>query len=143
MLASLKISSSDIGEIKDLAKSGGHYQIACQKHFDVMHPDHSSVMQSAGKQGEAAATHPNAWYHASTQYFNIKKNGGTDTIAKVAASSPSTVAVTSPARNKRPHPDNVLAADNGSTAPDIDLSDVMNEDKLDEAAYEAMLEMGM
>jgi uncharacterized linocin/CFP29 family protein len=32
-----------VKEIVTLAKSGGNYQLACQKHFDVTHPEHSQM----------------------------------------------------------------------------------------------------
>lgn len=50
---------------------GGHYQIACQNHFDITHPDHQKL-QLLG--GDAVANHPNAWLQASISY-NKLKNG--------------------------------------------------------------------
>eukprot|EP01035_Chromulina_nebulosa_P022258 gene22258-28829_t len=69
LLSSMKISSNDTKEIMQLAKAGGHYQLACQKHFDVSHPGHQ---QMDLKQTESVANHPNAWYHASIQYQKLK-----------------------------------------------------------------------
>ena len=52
VLSSLKISTnpSDVAEIVSLAKgnassglSGNHYGLACQRHFDLTHPDHSKM----------------------------------------------------------------------------------------------------
>jgi hypothetical protein len=42
LLVSLKIGAADAKEIVSIAKSG-HYQVACQKHFDVTHPQHETL----------------------------------------------------------------------------------------------------
>jgi hypothetical protein len=44
LLGSLKLGSGDISEIQGLAK-GSNYQMACQKHFDVTHPGHMSMVE--------------------------------------------------------------------------------------------------
>ncbi len=41
-LNSLKIGANDTREIVTLAKNT-HYQLACQKHFDVTHPGHDNM----------------------------------------------------------------------------------------------------
>lgn len=42
LLSSLKIGAADAGEIKELAKTS-NYQLACQKHFDITHPQHHTM----------------------------------------------------------------------------------------------------
>jgi hypothetical protein len=71
------------------------YQLACQRHFDVTHPDHLVVLQSADARSEAVAQHPNQvraallaalcrsaltplvlqWFQASVQYHRLKSGG--------------------------------------------------------------------
>ncbi len=41
-LGSLKLGAPQIREIVGLAKSS-NYQLACQKHFDITHPDHQEI----------------------------------------------------------------------------------------------------
>ena len=42
LLGSMKLSSPDVSEITQLAKTS-NYQLACQKHFDVVHPGHEKM----------------------------------------------------------------------------------------------------
>jgi DNA primase large subunit len=69
-LNSLKLNSSDVSEMVSLAKTG-NYQLACQRHFNIMHPEH----QDLDIQGsESAANHPNQWFQVSTQYYKLKQS---------------------------------------------------------------------
>mmetsp|Transcript_19050 Transcript_19050/g.38484 ORF Transcript_19050/g.38484 Transcript_19050/m.38484 type:complete len:485 (+) Transcript_19050:62-1516(+) len=68
LLASVKVGAVDATEIAALAKSG-NYQLACQKHFDVTHPDHAHM---DNLKSEAVANHPNLWFQTSTNYYHIK-----------------------------------------------------------------------
>jgi DNA primase large subunit len=43
-LSNLKIAPNDIKEMVTRAKDQGHYQLACQKHFDISHPDHQKIL---------------------------------------------------------------------------------------------------
>jgi len=70
MLGSLSLGGKDLQDILAKAK-GGHYQVACQLHFDATHPDHQK-MQILG--GDAVANHPNAWLLTSVTYTK-QKNG--------------------------------------------------------------------
>ena len=72
MLSSIKIGSDDIKKIVSKAKEG-HYQIACQEHFDITHPDFATFVPHVT---DAAANHPNAWYQHSVTYHRNKANGG-------------------------------------------------------------------
>lgn len=78
LLTSLKISNNnnDVIDIVTLAKgsngqSGQHYGLACQKHFDITHPDHLKLNIP---NSDNVAIHPNQWYQASVQYYNAKSN---------------------------------------------------------------------
>lgn len=61
LLQQEKVGAQDTKEILTLAKQQGHFQLACQKHFDVTHPGHNGI---------AAANHPNQWFLASLHYHN-------------------------------------------------------------------------
>jgi len=83
LLTSLKISNnlSDVNDIVTLAKGGNgnaghHYGLACQKHFDLTHPDHQKMGIS---NSENVAIHPNQWFQASVQYYNMKVGKTTGT----------------------------------------------------------------
>ena len=41
-LMAVKLNPNDIKDIMGL-RSGGHYQLACQKHFEISHPNYSSL----------------------------------------------------------------------------------------------------
>lgn len=76
LLTSLKISNSlnDVNDIVTLAKGGNgqaghHYGLACQKHFDLTHPEHNKMGINGS---ENVALHPNQWFQASVQYYNMK-----------------------------------------------------------------------
>ena len=53
-----------MSEIVKLAKTG-NYQVACQRHFDVVHPNWRAYNI---KTADGAANHPNLWFQASTEY---------------------------------------------------------------------------
>lgn len=53
-----------MSEIVKLAK-GGNYQLACQKHFDVVHPNWKSFNIRGA---DTAANHPNQWFQASADF---------------------------------------------------------------------------
>lgn len=69
-----KLSPEQIRDIVATAKSNNHsaavaaaaaasgimtYQLACQKHFDITHPDHLTLLQNSDVRSEAVAIHPN------------------------------------------------------------------------------------
>lgn len=68
LLNNMKIPTSDVKDMMEL-KASGHYQLACQRHFDVTHPDHKNY---GIKNADGAANHPNGWYLASTSYAKAK-----------------------------------------------------------------------
>ncbi|MBJ7298566.1 MAG: hypothetical protein JHC73_20225 [Dolichospermum sp.] len=55
----------DIKQITEKAKEG-HYQVACQYHFNVSHPLHNHV--------ESVSSHPNSWFNASVNYYKSKNS---------------------------------------------------------------------
>jgi DNA primase large subunit len=86
LLGGLKLGSSDINSIvKD--KQDGHYQLACQKYFDVTHPGHQSMSIGDG----AYSNHPNQFFNASISYHKVK-NGGSATAAAPGGGSSSSQA---------------------------------------------------
>ena len=92
LLSSMKISnnSADVSDIVALAKgsnghSGQHYGLACQKHFDLAHPDH---LKMGVHNSDNVAIHPNQWFQASVQYYK-NKTGTTTTTATAASASAS------------------------------------------------------
>jgi DNA primase large subunit len=72
-LNGMKLSSPDVNDIMKLAKSS-NYQLACQKHFDVTHPDHLKMDLGVGE-GGAVSNHPNMWYQTSVKYHRAKAGG--------------------------------------------------------------------
>lgn len=76
-------------EIGKIARSG-NFQIACQKHYDVTHPDHLSMMSAVSRRWQTVmymfifsivcyvqgsdnvANHPNQWYQSSVEYHKVK-----------------------------------------------------------------------
>jgi DNA primase large subunit len=93
LLGSLSIGGKDLQEIISKANSN-HPQLACQKHFDVTHPDHEK-MQVSGV--DSVANHPNAWIKASIAYEKIKT--AVDDPSKVNSVN-STTTVTPASENK-------------------------------------------
>jgi DNA primase large subunit len=64
------MSLSDKNQIMQLKKNR-NYQLACVKHFEVMHPNAAS---GANVPLDNVGNHPNAWFAASVAY-HAKKNG--------------------------------------------------------------------
>lgn len=74
VLSKMQIGSAgDRNEIMTL-KRNKHYNLACQKHFEVMHPNAASV-KDLNLNG--VGDHPNAWYAASVAYRMAKSDGNT------------------------------------------------------------------
>lgn len=73
LLGKLKIGSVSDRDAIMTYKKGGHFQLACQKHFEVMHPAAASV---DGVKLDGVGNHPNAWFEASVHYHNAKSGGG-------------------------------------------------------------------
>lgn len=73
LLGSLRIGGAEVTEMVKTAKTGNP-QIACQRHFDIAHPNHQSVFSehSSKTHGDTAANHPNQWFQASVLYHKIK-----------------------------------------------------------------------
>ncbi len=72
VLAKMQIgNAAERSEILSL-KQKKHYNLACQKHFEVSHPNAIGVKElNLNGVGE----HPNAWYAASVAY-RVSKSGG-------------------------------------------------------------------
>lgn len=96
MLSSLKLNECDVKDILALAKgpTGGHFQLACQRHFDLTHPDYFAIIADAGSTdaaagngavGGAVANHPNAWFIASVQYHRVKATNSGQTSSQGSA----------------------------------------------------------
>jgi DNA primase large subunit len=69
LLTKLQIGTArDRSEIVSLKKSR-QFQLACQKHFDVMHPQSTAV---EGLSLDNVGNHPNAWFRASVAYHEAK-----------------------------------------------------------------------
>lgn len=74
LLQQLKIgNAADRASIMSLKKSN-QFQLACQKHFEVMHPGAASV-ESVPL--DNVGNHPNSWFRASVAYNEIKAGGAT------------------------------------------------------------------
>ena len=85
VLGSLKISTNDTKDIVETAKKQGHYQVACQKHFDITHPNHQQM--DGLENNFNVANHPNQWYQVSVNYHKIKN--GVKVNANTSTSSES------------------------------------------------------
>lgn len=121
LLTQEKLSPDQIREIVSLARSGSSgnsalaggapggaagmtYQLACQRHFDVTHPDHLTVLAHGGgdARSEAVANHPNQWFQASVQYHRIKNNTGATSATSnstASAATSTTTATTQPTQD--------------------------------------------
>jgi hypothetical protein len=167
MLSSLRIANEEVKDIVQLAKGGGHYQLACQRHFDLAHPDHAMVLAET-REGDAAANHPNGWFQASMQYHRRKKNPNAANAAAVMtpSSTPSSqsqsyvsqakkmTAVASPTEvitsheNSMDDDDLIAAAESQMRADEHSRAAISSssnkrqheEEEVDEAAMEAMME---
>lgn len=71
LVSSLKIQSvsPEVKDIVQLAKSS-NYQIACQRHFEVLHPGYLDMPDL--KLADSVANHPNQWYLTSVNYHKLK-----------------------------------------------------------------------
>lgn len=95
MLSGLKLGLPEVKEIVTLAKHGpggaanaANYQLACQKHFDLTHPNHLNIPDI---RSESVANHPNQWFQASLGYHRAKN--GQSTASASATSSTADVMV--------------------------------------------------
>jgi len=91
MLSALKIGGSEVKEIVDKAKKEGHYQVACQRHFELTHPD-------SFKHGVTGtvAEHPNQWFQASVTYHKSLQGISEAKNQDVSKTAVSGVAAVSP-----------------------------------------------
>ena len=60
------VNSSGVNEIVNLVV-GQHYQIACRRHFELLHPDYSN---------QIVVSHPNQYYDESRKYYKEKNKNG-------------------------------------------------------------------
>lgn len=81
MLGALKIGGEEVKAIVQMAKGGGHYQLACERHFNAVHPEREKHGVTGG-----IAEHPNQWFQASVTYH--KSLSGQNTKPAGATSSP-------------------------------------------------------
>jgi DNA primase large subunit len=65
------LSLSDKNAILSLKKNH-NYQLACTKHFEVLHPNAASAPDV---QLDNVGNHPNSWFAASVSYHSSKKLG--------------------------------------------------------------------
>ena len=84
MLNSLRIGPNETKEIVGTAKAG-HYQVACQLHFDTTHPGYQQMSLNVNE----PSTHPNQWFLASVAYAKAK-SGGVAAAAGAAAPAAAT-----------------------------------------------------
>ena len=77
-------NASERNEIMTLKKQK-HFNLACQKHFEVSHPS-AQMVKSINLNG--VGEHPNAWYAASVAY-HAAKNGDGDTKTEETKTTPS------------------------------------------------------
>jgi DNA primase large subunit len=73
--SSTNISSQEAKEIVSVAKQQGQYQFACQRHFDLLHPNHIELAAQyplESMRSEMVAQHPNQWFQASVIYHRLK-----------------------------------------------------------------------
>ena len=73
LLGQLKIGNASDREAIMAHKRDGNYQLACTKHFEVMHPMATGV---EGVNLDGVGNHPNAWFSASVSYHNVKSRNG-------------------------------------------------------------------
>ena len=72
-------SATERNEIMNLKKKD-HYNLACQKHFEIMHPN-ATGMKDLSLNG--VGDHPNAWYAASAAY--VAGTSGGDKKVEIAS----------------------------------------------------------
>lgn len=93
LFGSMSIGGQDLQDILDRTKNQ-HWQLACQKHFEVTHPGYEKM--AGVNQLDNVGSHPNAWLAASLSYETIKR-GGALNAATPAPTNSNGVAVTPPA----------------------------------------------
>ena len=91
LLSKLHISSNDVDSILHL-KHSKNYNLACVKHFEVTHPGATSGAVK-GLQLDGVGNHPNAWFQASSSYYELK-NGTSPKDVKMKASRNSSPSAT-------------------------------------------------
>jgi DNA primase large subunit len=77
LLGQLKIGNASDREAIMAHKREGNFQLACAKHFEVMHPSATSL---EGVNLDGVGNHPNAWFSASVSYHNVKSRNGTGSM---------------------------------------------------------------
>mmetsp|Transcript_9268 Transcript_9268/g.19539 ORF Transcript_9268/g.19539 Transcript_9268/m.19539 type:complete len:512 (-) Transcript_9268:1164-2699(-) len=81
LLGKLKIGNAGERDAIMALKKEGNFQLACAKHFEVMHPSASSV---EGVNLDGVGNHPNSWFTSSVQYHQAKAGGdGTTSMEAV------------------------------------------------------------
>jgi DNA primase large subunit len=73
LLGKLKIGGVAEREAILKLKRDGNPNLACAKHFEIMHPSAGAV---EGVSLEGVGNHPNAWFTASRKYYEAKDGGG-------------------------------------------------------------------
>lgn len=102
-LQGLSLDSKDTNDIMSKVKNGGHFQLACQLHFDAVHPDHLKTIPG---EGDAAHTHPNSWMKASLAYNRAKTGKNAVSSGEKTVGSPeSTGANGAPVTPAHPNPE--------------------------------------
>lgn len=87
LLGSMSINGLNRDKILDQVKEN-HFQIACQRHFEITHPN----AMSKGINQDGVGNHPNAWTRASMEYHGhaakaaVKEEGASATAAAVSSS---------------------------------------------------------
>jgi DNA primase large subunit len=86
-LQGLNLGGKEVHDMMALVK-GHNYQLACQKHFDLTHPDHHKLGPSKDGNGnvifDAAANHPNSWFNASIAYHKAKNGTSATSVTEPA-----------------------------------------------------------
>ena len=72
LLGKLKIGGVAERESIMKLKREGNPNLACTRHFEIMHPNAGSV---DGVSLEGVGNHPNAWFSASKKYYEAKEGG--------------------------------------------------------------------
>ncbi|KAL7533420.1 hypothetical protein ACHAXR_008736 [Thalassiosira sp. AJA248-18] len=80
LLGKLKIGNMGDRDAIMALKKDGNFQLACAKHFEVMHPAAASV---DGVSLDGVGNHPNAWFSSSVSYHNAKSGGNGTTSMDV------------------------------------------------------------
>lgn len=88
-LQGLKLGGQEVSDIVKMAKTS-NYQLACQRHFDAVHPNWRAMNII---KGDGAANHPNQWFLASVEYHKAKAGGTTS--SQLSNTFPSATDVTS------------------------------------------------